>query len=146
MAGSLMAIVEIDDFAHPRDIFDTAYRYVENLVQGSTTSSVYQTYLQMDTGQIPKGKYHLSVCLQPRRNAFLAGIQYRIRQDATTDLFELVEKNYDFDFFQPVIRTFVLDLIAGAYTFDVDYNHFSGGGSAFIDEANIMLWKFDASN
>ena len=112
--------------------------YEEADSESSTTSTSYQQKLRLSVSNISAGTYKLKWDAEGRNSS--AAINMRLQQDDSTTHGEIriyYQGSTDYKTFAGLKE---LDLSAGSYTFDLDYNQ-TGGGTAYIRRARILLIK-----
>lgn len=147
-AGNGQVDVEITGGSEP--IFGSQYTVVNSEVVSVTNSTTFVTKVRLTTASIPAGLYRVNWHYQWSHDANGNDFQGRLRQDSTTDLFELrVEpKDSAGDFANTGTDQRMSDsgfksinLTAGVHTFDLQFATSNGTNISSMWNATVDLWR-----
>jgi hypothetical protein len=116
-------------------------QYAEVGGNNSTTSSTYQQRLKLTTASLPAGLYQISWWHTMAASGTSGDVGVRVQLDDTTDVieYELEMINISTLHNPPMGGSMRLDLSSGVHTFDYDWRAISGGITAFLGIARILV-------
>jgi hypothetical protein len=124
----------------PAAVFGQYYTYAESLELASNSTATYTEKLKLTTPAVVGGTYRAGVSFEISGLSPNKAIAYRVQLDDTTDLLideDLVSENLT------TIAVGVGDLVltAGVHTIDIDYRRVDVGGTAYIKNAQLEIWR-----
>lgn len=139
--GTPIAVVAlVRELILPAPVFGQYYTYAESLELSSNDTVTYVEKLKLTTPAVVGGTYRAGVSFEISGLSPNKAIAYRVQLDDTIDLLideDLVSENLT------TIAVGVGDLVltAGVHTIDIDYRRVDVGGTAYIKNAQLEIWR-----
>ena len=126
-------------------IFGTEFYETSDETESSTTSTTYQQKLRLNVTNVPAGKYRLGWSYEWQHRNTSNDFRGRVQMNDSTTLMEHQQESQDAgsDQYIPTNWFTYLDLTAGSYFFDIDYNSSSNGRTSGIRRAKLEFWKVE---
>ncbi len=124
-------------------VFGTQYQTAASLGTSSTTSATFQEKLSFTTSNLPAGDYVIFWNTEIGNNDEETAVEQRVQLDNSLDLNEIKPQvgretvgEWSHEGSGHSVQT-----LTGVHDIDIDFNTGGEGGTAFIREARITLWR-----
>lgn len=123
--------------------FGSQYTYAESEAASSTNSTSFINKLTLTTASVPAGNYYIGYGYTWRYSGTSRNFMGRVMLDGATTLDEHVQEPKDggADQQQIVSKFREVALTAAVHTVEIDWASETGGNTATISRARIVLWR-----